>query len=101
MTKLTIEANDIQKLLTFRKTRAAALVICEKMKLSKYSYTGSEAKYGVFYYVELQEKAVKKLFDLIIDDDDVAMTSQILSELNVAFIIQLIKKLNKGPGEEQ
>ena len=99
MIKLTIEANDIQKLLTFRKTRAAGVAICEKMKLSKYSYTGAEAKNGIFYYVELQEKAVKKLYDLLVDDDDVAMTTQMLSELNVAFIIQLIKKLNKA-GEE-
>lgn len=96
MIKLTIESNDIQKLLTFRKTRAAALVICEKMKLSKYSYTGAEAKNGIFYYVELPEKSVKKLYELIIDDDDIATTTQIVSTLNVAFIIQLIKKLNKG-----
>ena len=99
MIKLTIEANDIKTLLVHETTRKAATEIIKLLKLSKYSYTGAEAKNGVFYYVELGEKAVKKLFDLIMEENNKSVTNLLLSELDIAFVIQLVKKINKVGGE--
>lgn len=99
MIKLTIEINELKGLLACSKTRNAAIKICEVMKLSKYSYTGAEAKTGIFYYVELPEKVVKRLYELIIDDNDVVTTTQLMLQLSTPFVIQLIKKLGKA-GEE-
>lgn len=98
MIKLTIEISELKVLLACVKTRDAAIKICEIMKLSKYSYTGAEAKNGLFYYVELPEKAVKRLYDLIIDDEDIT-TTQLMLQLSTPFVVQLIKKLCKA-GEE-
>ena len=86
MTKITIEANDLKTLLTNTNTHAYAISIIEKMKLSKYSYTGVEAKEGVYYYLDIPMEALVSLRDLILSNIDA------LKNLNIAFVIQLIKK---------
>ena len=99
MVKLTIESNDIKTLLTHPNTRGAAINIIENMKLSKYSYTGAEAKEGIYYYVELQDKLVDRLCKLIFDGEEKDIYN-ILNNLNVAFVIQLLKKKNRIEGVE-
>lgn len=90
MTKITIEANDLKTLMTNTNTRLYAISIAEKMKLSKYSYTGAEAKEGIYYYFDIPPEALIKLRDIIINNIEV------MKNLNIAFVIQLIKKIAKN-----
>lgn len=87
MLKLVIEVNDLKALMVNKATRNAALTICENMKLSKYSYRGNEAKTGLYYFCDFSLKMMKRLRELIFENEE------LLSELDISFIIQIIKKI--------
>lgn len=88
--KLVIEANDLKQLLVNKGTRSAALTIIEEMKVSKYSYSGADARTGLYYYCDFSIKKMKRLRELIFENEE------LLEKLDTAFIVQIIKKIVKN-----
>lgn len=94
--KLVIEVNDLKQLLVNKGTRNAALTIIEEMKVSKYSYSGADARTGLYYFLDFSLKKMKRLRDLIFENEE------LLEKLDTSFIVQIIKKIVKNEeGEDE
>lgn len=86
MKKITISADDLYELFLNEKTKKYALHIMEFCKNSKYGYGSKcEQENDKFYYVEVDDKFVKTLCDILTENANILC--------GVDFTIQLIKKL--------